>query len=105
MTKWISVAFVALAFSAHAQSVQPYPAPAKRPALTDAQVALKIVAMSRAQYAGPCGCPDDVDRAGRSCGRRSAYSRPGGKYVYCYPHDVTQGMIADYRAGRLTLSR
>jgi hypothetical protein len=103
MTKSISLA-LALAFvccGADAQSVQQYPPTTNRPVLTDAQIALKIVAMSRARYPGPCGCPDDVDRAGRSCGRRSAYSRPGGRFVYCYPSDVTPGMIVDYRAGRL----
>ena len=105
--KWFSLAFaMALACSANAQSVQQYPPPAKRPVLTDAQVAMAIVRMSRAQYYvhGPCACPDDLDRAGRSCGRRSAYSRPGGRVPLCYPRDVSNGMIADYRAGQLQLS-
>ena len=31
-----------------------------------------------------CDCPYDVDRAGRTCGRRSAYSKPGGRSPQCY---------------------
>src|SRR6266581_9800454 len=42
-------------------------------------------------------CPYSVDRAGRSCGRRSAYSRPGGASPLCYEKDVTQKMVDDYR--------
>jgi endonuclease YncB( thermonuclease family) len=30
-----------------------------------------------------CSCPDDMDRAGRRCGRRSAYLRSGGKSLAC----------------------
>ena len=31
-----------------------------------------------------CDCPYDIDRAGRRCGRRSAYSKPGGRAPVCY---------------------
>jgi hypothetical protein len=30
-----------------------------------------------------CTCPDDLDRAGRRCGRRSAYSRSGKRFSEC----------------------
>ncbi len=43
---------------------------------------------SRATYRGKCACPYDRDKAGRSCGKRSAYSRTGGASVLCYPGDV-----------------
>jgi hypothetical protein len=36
-------------------------------------------------------------RNGRSCGKRSAYSRPGGESPLCYKEDVTKAMIQDYR--------
>lgn len=42
---------------------------------------------SIANYKGSCPCPYSVDRAGRKCGRRSAYSRPGGAQPLCYPSD------------------
>lgn len=31
-----------------------------------------------------CQCPYDIDAAGRRCGGRSAYSRPGGASPICY---------------------
>ena len=90
---------IALVSGAHAQSVAP--PPAQRASIADAQVVAEIIRLSRARHSvrGPCTCPDDRDRDGRVCGRSSAYSRSGGPL--CYPRDVTTGMIADYRAGRL----
>lgn len=38
----------------------------------------------RAPYVGRCDCPYDEMRNGRSCGGRSAYSRPGGRKPKCY---------------------
>ncbi|KAB2766067.1 SH3 domain-containing protein [Brucella anthropi] len=38
----------------------------------------------RPPYVGTCDCPYDVMRNGRSCGGRSAYSRPGGRSPVCY---------------------
>ncbi|MDX2216921.1 MAG: YARHG domain-containing protein [Oculatellaceae cyanobacterium bins.114] len=37
-----------------------------------------------------CDCPYDVDAAGRQCGRRSAYSRPGGASPICYMEAAPQ---------------
>jgi len=39
---------------------------------------------SRAPRSGSCDCPYDTDSAGRRCGGRSAYSRPGGASPVCY---------------------
>jgi hypothetical protein len=64
---------------------------------TDAQVRHELIVASIAAYHGSCPCPYNVDRAGRSCGRRSAYSRPGGASPLCYEQDVTQKMVNDYR--------
>lgn len=66
-------------------------------AQSDAQVKQSIIRDSIAAYPGPCPCPYNVDRAGRSCGRRSAYSRPGGYAPICYPADVTQAQIEEWR--------
>lgn len=70
--------------------------------LTDTEVKQAIIAESLSHYRGNCPCPYNVDRAGRSCGRRSAYSRPGGASPLCYPDDVTQGMVDDYRRSHAT---
>jgi hypothetical protein len=67
------------------------------PILAGAVVTQRLLAESRASYPGSCACPEDRDRAGRRCGARSAYSRPGGYQPLCYPSDVTQAMIAEYR--------
>ena len=41
----------------------------------------------RKPVSGSCDCPYDTDRRGRSCGKRSAYSRPGGRSPICYVRD------------------
>ncbi|TVR04079.1 MAG: hypothetical protein EA395_16650 [Phormidium sp. GEM2.Bin31] len=41
----------------------------------------------RSPKSGSCQCPYDTDKAGRSCGKRSAYSRPGGDSPRCYKDD------------------
>lgn len=41
----------------------------------------------RAAASGSCDCPYDTDSAGRRCGGRSAYSRPGGRDPICYVDD------------------
>jgi hypothetical protein len=56
-----------------------------------------LVAAAIAAYPGNCPCPYNVDRAGRRCGRRSAYSRPGGTSPICFDEDVTVAMIEKYR--------
>ncbi|PSB22924.1 hypothetical protein C7B61_16475 [filamentous cyanobacterium CCP1] len=60
--------------------VEPSPLPPPTPRVNpDAPV--------RAARQGSCDCPYDVDSAGRSCGGRSAYSRPGGSSPVCYERD------------------
>ena len=69
-------------------------------AQSDSAIRQMIVRASIASYPGNCPCPYNTDRAGRSCGRRSAYSRPGGYSPRCYPGDVTAAEVKAYRAGR-----
>jgi hypothetical protein len=65
--------------------------------LTDAQIRKALIAESIAGYSGNCPCPYNTDRAGRSCGRRSAHSRAGGESPLCFDEDVTREMIDAYR--------
>lgn len=67
---------------------------------SDAQIRQSIIRDSIASYPGPCACPYSVMRNGRACGGRSAYSRPGGYAPICYPRDVSQAEIANYRRTR-----
>ena len=88
----------AAAAAAIATAVIGWTAPAQ--AQGDAAIRQKIVRASIASYSGSCPCPYNTDRAGRSCGRRSAYSRPGGEAPKCFPTDVSAAEVKAYRAGR-----
>ena len=82
-------------FAALAVALSPHVAAATR--LSDAEVKQRIINESLASYPGHCPCPYNSDRAGRSCGGRSAWSRPGGYAPKCYPADVTRAEVEDYR--------
>jgi hypothetical protein len=64
---------------------------------SDAQIKQKIIQQSIDSYPGNCPCPDNRDRAGRRCGARSAYNKPGGYAPKCYPSDVSAAEVAAYR--------
>lgn len=65
--------------------------------LTDAQIRQRIIQESIASYAGPCPCPYNIARNGSRCGGRSAYSKPGGASPRCYPEDVSDEMVKEWR--------
>lgn len=65
--------------------------------ISDSQIRKILIQQSTTAYPGNCPCPYFTDRAGRSCGRRSAYSKPGGYSPLCYDEDVTQDMIKAYK--------
>lgn len=67
-------------------------------AATDAEIRRYLIQESVASYAGSCPCPYNVDRGGRRCGGRSAYSRPGGRSPMCYEADVTDAVVGTTRA-------
>lgn len=64
---------------------------------SDAKIRQILIEDSISSYGGSCPCPYNSARNGSSCGRRSAYSRPGGASPLCYPRDVTPEMIQEYR--------
>lgn len=66
--------------------------------LTDAEIRKRMIEESIAEYAGPCLCPYNTARNGSRCGKRSAYSRPGGAAPLCYPKDISDEMVHEYRA-------
>lgn len=63
------------------------------PTIPKSTIIQRIIAESLASYPSSCACPYNTDRGGRRCGKRSAYSKPGGYAPICYPQDVTQAMI------------
>ncbi len=72
-------------------------ATAKEAALTDAAITQRLIDASIAGYSGNCPCPYNTASNGSRCGKRSAYSRPGGESPLCYAADVDQDMISGYR--------
>lgn len=65
---------------------------------SDAKIRSALIKQSLLGYYGSCPCPYNTDRAGRRCGKRSAYSRPGGASPLCFPHEISPEMIKTYRA-------
>lgn len=65
--------------------------------LTDEQIRQKLIQQSIATYPGNCPCPYNAARNGSRCGKRSAWSRPGGYAPLCFSNDVTDKMVSDYR--------
>ena len=66
--------------------------------LTDDQIRKQMISESIAAYPGNCPCPYNLARNGSRCGKRSAYSRPGGYAPLCYSSDVSDKKVEDYRA-------
>ncbi len=64
---------------------------------TDAEVRSQMIAMSIESYSRSCPSPKTRNRAGRRCGRTSAYSRPGGASPLCYARDISDEAVAGYR--------
>jgi hypothetical protein len=79
-----------------AEETAPAQASKEKP-LTDAQIRQILIDESIAAYEGHCPCPYSKARNGSLCGKRSAYSKPGGAEPLCYAKDVTDDMVRDYR--------
>lgn len=92
-TTLFALSALAAAGAVHLVAIEA-PALAQR---SDAQIRQEIIRQSIAAYPGNCPCPYNTDRAGRRCGARSAYSRPGGYAPKCYPRDVSDAEVRAYR--------
>lgn len=57
----------------------------------------KIIKESIENYPGNCPCPYNTARNGSRCGKRSAYNRAGGYAPLCYPEDVSDRMVKEYK--------
>lgn len=73
------------------------PAFGREPVPSDDDIRQILIHESISAYSGSCPCPYNIARNGSRCGKRSAYSRPGGAAPLCYPDDVPQEMVARYR--------
>lgn len=63
----------------------------------DDKIKDQIIQQSIENYSGSCPCPYFVDRAGKRCGGRSAYSRDGGASPFCYRRDVSDEMVRKFK--------
>ena len=68
--------------------------------LSDSQVKAMMIQDSIASYSGRCPCPYNLASNGSQCGRRSAYSKPGGYAPLCYDTDITAEMVNQYKSRR-----
>lgn len=71
--------------------------PASAQRLSDQQVKERIIRESIASYPGNCPCPYNKARNGSNCGKRSAYSKPGGYSPKCYVSDVSARDVQSWR--------
>ena len=67
--------------------------------MSDEEIIQAIIYKSIVTHRGNCACPYNRTTNGSKCGRRSAYSRPGGYQPMCYPRDVPRSMIEEFRRG------
>ena len=87
----------AFAFMLSIAATVPFANAEQKNPTTDSQIKKAIIKESIAEYPGNCPCPYNSASNGSRCGKRSAYSRPGGYSPICYDSDVTQGMIREWR--------
>jgi hypothetical protein len=81
------------------ESPQASPDKPQRPSrLSDQRLRQMLINQSISAYGRKCPCPYNVDRAGRPCGARSAWSRAGGEAPYCYLTDVPSDEVETLRA-------
>lgn len=70
---------------------------AKQPTQSDEAIKQKIIQQSIQEYSGNCPCPYNTARNGSRCGKRSAYNRVGGAAPLCYPEDVSDRMVKEFK--------
>lgn len=66
--------------------------------MTDNEVRKNIIDGFTSSFKGDCACPENKDSKGNRCGDSSAYFKSNSdNSVKCYPADVTEDEVQDYR--------
>lgn len=65
--------------------------------VSDDEIRQSMIVKSIQAYPGSCPCPYNHARNGSRCGKRSAWSRPGGYSPLCFASDISDKMVKDYR--------
>ena len=60
------------------------------------QIKQMMIQQSIRSYPGNCPCPYNRASNGSRCGKRSAYSKPGGYSPFCYPSDISDHKIRQF---------
>ena len=68
---------------------------AKQATQSDEAIKKEIIQQSIQTYSG--NCPYNTARNGSRCGKRSAYNRVGGAAPLCYPEDVSDRMVKEFK--------
>lgn len=87
MKKLILLASLCMAFGVNA----------KQTTTSTESIKQKIIQQSIENYPGNCPCPYNTARNGSRCGKRRAYNRAGGDAPLCYPEDVSDRMVKEYK--------
>ncbi|OOW09988.1 hypothetical protein [Acinetobacter sp. MF4640] len=74
-----------------------FAADAKQATQSDEAIKKEIIQQSIQMYSGNCPCPYNTARNGSRCGKRSAYNRVGGAAPLCYPEDVSDRMVKEFK--------
>ena len=72
-----------------------FAADAKQATQSDEAIKKEIIQQSIQTYSG--NCPYNTARTGSRCGKRSAYNRVGGAAPLCYPEDVSDRMVKEFK--------
>ena len=72
-----------------------FAADAKQATQSDEAIKKEIIQQSIQTYSG--NCPYNTARNGSRCGKRSAYNRVGGAAPLCYPEDVSDRMVKEFK--------
>lgn len=71
--------------------------PAETQPVTDDEIRDRLIKQSIRSYPGNCPCPYNSASNGSRSGKRSAYSRAGGYSPLCFPSDVSDAKVRQYR--------
>ena len=95
---WMATRFLSPEKPSVVSQTEPSRAVAAPSSVEVSRAKAEIIRQSIASYAGSCPCPYNSDRAGRRCGGRSAWSRPGGYSPICYESDISEERLQTYFA-------
>jgi Bacterial SH3 domain len=95
---WMAARFLSTEKPAAVQQTEPIRTVAAPTLAEISRAKAEIIRQSIASYPGSCPCPYNSDKAGRRCGGRSAWSKPGGYSPICYESDISEERLQTYFA-------